>query len=162
MTDEPEDFVPGQPRCPLPAVGRWTWYPTDSHQASRLPGVTFCRFHEAAAKLFAAAKAPEDGRHYLHRDVYADNVDHVRCQAPAVYDAPVAELDADRLAGLVDEARTTLQRITRLAATAQATVALVGNEDPVLDALVGLAVDAAAEADVVRARVEGRTQHLAP
>jgi len=91
----------------------------------------------------------------------ADNVDRVRCEAPAVYAGPVADQDAARLAALVDEARAILVRITNLTTPVMGTVALVGNEDAVLDALVGLAEDAAAEAAVVRARVTG-TEHTAP
>jgi len=156
MTNEPLDLVAllaATPGCPLPAVGAWRWYPTQG-QDTRLPGVVFCRLHEVMAKDVA-----ENGQlpgHYLHRDLYADGQDTVRCGLPALYYQPFPELDESRIEALVDEARSVLSRLSGLTANVRGVSQPIGNEDAVLDALVGLAADVAAEVDVVLARVEAR------
>ena len=136
-------------RCPLPAVAAWRWYPS-AGQHSTLPGVVHCRHHQAAAK--AQAEALALAGHYLHHDPYREGSD-IRCQVGAL---PDTEADAMRIAELVDEARSVLSRLSSLTANARGVFALVGNEQAVWDALAGLAVDAAAEADVVRSRTEHR------
>jgi len=143
------DFV-SAPQCPLPAVGAWRWYPTEG-QRSDLPGVTFCRLHEDAAKSLAEREQPSG--HGLSRDHYADGQDRVSCGVPGL---PAAEADAARIAALVDEARSVLARLSGLTANVRGVVQAVGNEDAVLEALVGLAVDVAVEVDVVRSRIETR------
>ena len=68
----------------------------------------------------------------------------------------MADLDAARIGTILDQARSAILRLTSLTANVRGVSALVGNEDAVLDALVGLAADVAAEVDVVGSRVEAR------
>lgn len=141
-------------RCPMPAIGVWRAYPSKRDMPSELPGVSFCRHHDAEAKELLEVP----GAHYAHRGEYAEHGGRIQCDVPAVVaEDQAAALDREAITAAQRKVLTHVNELVSLTTQAIGQSSPIGNEAAVLTALLELTQHVNESAAVVARRMAGRT-----